>query len=126
DMVTTKTAITGGLGARQLAEVFGERYELPPDQAYNETCAAVAAIHWSWRLLLATGEARFADLIERIVYNAFAASFSVDGTSYFKGNPLQRRVDHAGAVGDPKVRAPWFWSACCPPNVTRLISSLEH
>jgi len=126
DMVATRTAITGGLGARQLGEAFGERYEIPPDQSYNETCAALASIHWSWRLLLATGEAAYAELIERTLYNAFAASVSVDGRQYFKGVPLQRRPDHAEAVGDPRTRDAWFWSACCPPNVTRLMASLEH
>ncbi|WP_246186935.1 glycoside hydrolase family 127 protein [Microlunatus speluncae] len=126
DAVATKTAITGGHGARQLKEAFGEGYELPSDQAYNETCAAVASIHWSWRLLLATGEARFADLIERTLYNVFAASVSLDGLEFFKGNPLQRRHDHEQVIGDPRYRGGWFWSACCPPNVTRLMSSLGH
>ncbi len=126
DAVATKTAITGGHGARQLKEAFGEGYELPSDQAYNETCAAVASIHWSWRLLLASGEARYADLIERTLYNVFAASVSLDGLEFFKGNPLQRRHDHEQVIGDPRFRGGWFWSACCPPNVTRLMSSLGH
>lgn len=126
DAVATKTAITGGHGARQLKEAFGEGYELPSDQAYNETCAAVASIHWSWRLLLATGEARFADLIERTLHNVFAASVSLDGLEFFKGNPLQRRHDHEQVIGDPRYRGGWFWSACCPPNVTRLMASLGH
>ncbi|WP_154792561.1 glycoside hydrolase family 127 protein [Occultella kanbiaonis] len=126
DLVATRTALTGGHGSRQLKEAFGEAYELPPDQSYNETCAAVASVHWSWRLLLATGESRFADLIERTVYNVFAASVSLDGLEFFKGNPLQRRSDHALAIGDPRWRDGWFWSACCPPNVTRLMASLQH
>lgn len=126
DMVAARTALTGGHGSRQLKEAFGEAYELPSDQSYNETCAAVASIHWSWRLLLATGEARYADLIERTLYNVFAASVSLDGLEFFKGNPLQRRADHARAIGDPRFRDGWFWSACCPPNVTRLMSSLQH
>ncbi|QDP97096.1 glycoside hydrolase family 127 protein [Microlunatus elymi] len=126
DMVASKTVITGGNGARMLKEAFGEGYELPSDQSYNETCAAVAAIHWSWRLLLATGEARYADLIERTLYNVFGASVSADGTEFFKGNPLQRRHDHEQVIGDPRYRGGWFWSACCPPNVTRLMASLQH
>ncbi|CAM3625902.1 glycoside hydrolase family 127 protein [Occultella aeris] len=126
DLVATRTALTGGHGSRQLKEAFGEAYELPPDQSYNETCAAVASVHWSWRLLLATGESRYADLIERTVYNVFAASVSLDGLEFFKGNPLQRRSDHALAIGDPRWRDGWFWSACCPPNVTRLMASLQH
>lgn len=126
DMVATRTSLTGGLGSRQVGEVFGERYELPPDLSYNETCASAASIQWSWRLLLATGRARYADLIERTLYNAFAAARSDDGRTYYKGNPLQRRADHAEAVGDPRCRDEWFFSACCPPAVTRLVASLEH
>ncbi|WP_063784111.1 glycoside hydrolase family 127 protein [Streptomyces sp. SBT349] len=126
DMAATRTALTGGLGSRQVGEVFGERYELPPDLAYNETCASAASVQWSWRLLLATGEARYADLIERTLYNAFGAARSADGRRYYKGNPLQRRADHAEAVGDPRCRDEWFFSACCPPAVTRLVGSLEH
>ncbi|MFI1848250.1 glycoside hydrolase family 127 protein [Streptomyces sp. NPDC020480] len=126
DMAATRTSLTGGLGSRQVGEVFGERYELPPDLSYNETCASAASIQWSRRLLLATGEGRYADLIERTLYNAFAAARSVDGRRYYKGNPLQRRPDHAEAVGDPRSRDEWFYSACCPPSVTRLVASLPH
>ena len=125
DMVATRTAITGGHGSRLLGEAFGDRYELPPDLGYNETCAAVAAIHWSWRLLLATGEARFADLVERLLYNGFAAAMSVDGRRFSKGNPLQRRPGHR-PFEDTWRRQEWFPSACCPPNVTRLLASLQH
>jgi DUF1680 family protein len=125
DTVATKTALTGGLGARHATESFGDRYELPPDRGYNETCAAVASVHWSWRLLLATGEARYADLIERTLHNAFAASTSVDGTRFFYVNPLQRRGDHLD--GDDRGRRnAWFSCACCPPNVMRLVASLGH
>ncbi|WP_169790876.1 beta-L-arabinofuranosidase domain-containing protein, partial [Streptomyces pathocidini] len=108
------------------AEVFGEAYELPPDLAYNETCAQAASIQWSWRLLLATGDTRYADLIERTLYNGFAAARSADGKRYYKGNPLQRRADHAEHVGDPRYRDEWFYSACCPPAFTRIVASLEH
>jgi uncharacterized protein len=57
DMVTTKTYLTGDNGSRHATEGFGDRFELPPDRAYNETCAAIASFQWSWRLLLATGDA---------------------------------------------------------------------
>ncbi|WP_116950585.1 glycoside hydrolase family 127 protein [Jiangella endophytica] len=125
DTVAHKTALTGGHGSRHLFEAFGDRDELPPDQSYNETCAAVASIHWSWRLLLATGESRFADLVERTLYNTVAASTNVHGDRFFYVNALQRRPD---ATPPPKGgrRRPWFRCACCPPNVARLIGSLGH
>ncbi|MBB5791425.1 glycoside hydrolase family 127 protein [Jiangella mangrovi] len=125
DTVAHKTALTGGHGSRHLFEAFGDRDELPPDQSYNETCAAVASIHWSWRLLLATGEAQFADLVERTLYNTVAASTNVDGDRFFYVNALQRRPD---ATPPPKGgrRRAWFTCACCPPNVARLLGSLGH
>ncbi|WP_336204149.1 glycoside hydrolase family 127 protein [Nonomuraea sp. LPB2021202275-12-8] len=125
DMVATKTSITGGHGSRHDGEAFGERYELPPDRSYNESCAAIASIHWNWRLLLATGQGRYADLIERTLYNAFAASTSADGTRFFYVNPLQRRADlfEDAYLGR---RREWFACACCPPNIMRLVSSLGH
>lgn len=125
DMVATKTTITGSLGSRHSHEAFGDRYELPPDRSYNETCAAIASIHWSWRLLLATGHGRYADLIERTLYNGFAGSTSADGTKFFYVNPLQRRYDHIEG-DDPGRRKQWYSCACCPPNIMRLISSLGH
>jgi DUF1680 family protein len=124
DMVTAKTYLTGGNGSRHSDEAFGDRFELPPDRAYNETCAAIASFHWSWRLLLATGEARYADLMERLLYNAFGASISTDGQRFFYVNPLQRRWDHFEG-DDPGRRHEWFSCACCPPNIMRLLASLE-
>ena len=71
DLASTKTYLTGGVGSRHYDEAFGDSYELPPDRAYCETCAAIASIMWNWRLLLVTGESRFADLLERTLYNGF-------------------------------------------------------
>ena len=42
-MATTKQYVTGGLGARWEGEAFGDPYELPPDRAYAETCAAIGS-----------------------------------------------------------------------------------
>jgi DUF1680 family protein len=125
DMVTTKTALTGGNGSRHEGESFGDRFELPPDRAYNETCAAIASFQWSWRLLLAAGDAKYADHMERILYNGFAAAVSTDGMRFFYVNPLQRRVDHY-EKDDPGRRREWFKCACCPPNIMRLLASLHH
>ncbi|MEO6711825.1 MAG: beta-L-arabinofuranosidase domain-containing protein [Mycobacteriales bacterium] len=128
DMVDGKMYLTGGVGSRHKDEAFGEPYELPPDRAYCETCAAISSVMWSWRMLLATGEARFAELIERTLYNGFAAATSLDGRKYFYVNPLQTRSkeatgpDHRGSG----QREPWYRCACCPPNIMRLVSSLSH
>jgi uncharacterized protein len=127
DMVSSKLYITGGVGSRHKSEGFGDPYELPPDRAYCETCAAIASIQWNWRLLLATGDAAYADLIERTVYNGFASSTGLDGTSFFYSNPLQVREEHeASDEEESGRRLPWYACACCPPNVMRLVATLQH
>lgn len=128
DMVAGKTYLTGGVGSRWEGESFGDAFELPPDRAYAETCAAHASILVSWRLLLATGEARFADLIERTLYNAFAPGLSLDGTRFFYVNALQIRpdADQDHSRSPARGRQPWYSTACCPPNVMRTLSSLEQ
>ena len=127
DMVSSKLYITGGVGSRHKSEGFGDPYELPPDRAYCETCAAIASIHWNWRLLLATGHAAYADLIERTIYNGFASSTGLDGTSFFYSNPLQIRDKHeASDEEESGRRLPWYACACCPPNVMRLVATLQH
>jgi uncharacterized protein len=125
DMVATKTYLTGGNGSRHVDEGFGDRFELPPDRAYNETCAAIASFHWTWRLLLATGDAKYADHMERVLYNGFGAAVATDGLRFFYVNALQRRPDHF-EKDDPGRRRVWFNCACCPPNIMRLLASLEH
>jgi DUF1680 family protein len=82
---------------------------------------------WSWRLLLATGPARYADAMERLLYNAIAGALSIDGRNFFCANPLQVRAVHDG-TGEYEScdRRPWFSCACCPPNLARLMASLHH
>ncbi|MFF3331009.1 glycoside hydrolase family 127 protein [Streptomyces sp. NPDC002888] len=127
-MVSTKTYLTGGVGARHEGESFGEAYELPPDRAYAETCAAIASVQWSWRMALLTGEAKYSDLVERTLYNGFLSGVGLDGDSWLYVNPLQVREEYEGANEDDKAarRTPWFRCACCPPNVMRLLASLPH
>jgi hypothetical protein len=125
DMVAAKTYLTGGNGSRHEGESFGDHFELPPDRAYNETCAAIASFQWSWRLLLATGDAKYADHMERVLFNGFAGSVNTEGDRFFYVNPLQRRVDHY-EKDDPGRRREWFKCACCPPNIMRHLASLHH
>jgi hypothetical protein len=73
---------------------------------------------WNWRLLLVTGESRFADLIERTLYNGFLSGLSLDGETFFYSNPLHSRS------GEQRHR--WNPVACCPPNIMRLLASLHH
>ncbi len=111
-----KVYVTGGLGSRWSGESFGDDYELPNDRAYAETCAAIGGVMWNWRMLLCRGEARFADWLETALYNGVLAGLSLNGDHYFYQNPLADRGRHR--------RRDWFETACCPPNVARLLMSL--
>ena len=108
-------------------EAFGDPYELPNERSYCETCAAIASVMFSWRMLMITGEARYADLIERTLYNGFLGGLSLDGSKFIYANPLQVREGHlAGGNDGDYARKSWFHCACCPPNVMRTLASLEH
>ena len=126
-MLATKSYLTGGLGSRWDGEAFGDPYELPADRAYAETCAAIGGVQWAWRMLLATGDALYADALERMLYNGFAAGVSLSGDEYFYVNALQvRGGSHADHERSPAGgRQAWFGCACCPPNVMRTLSSLD-
>jgi DUF1680 family protein len=126
DLYRTKTHISGAHGSRHRDEAIGDAYELPPDRAYAETCAAIGSFQLAWRLLLATGDAHYADEMETCLYNAIAVSTSCSGTEFFYSNPLQMRSGHDGSQEDaPSRRLPWFSCACCPPNIARLIASVH-
>lgn len=123
-----KMYVTGGLGARHRDESFGDAYELPSERAYAETCAAIADVMWSWRMLLASGDGRYADAMEWALLNAVAVGAAQDGRSFFYSNPLQVRSTHAEDTDWNSFvhRAAWFGCACCPPNLGRLVASLGH
>ncbi|MCP2329184.1 hypothetical protein HDA40_007691 [Hamadaea flava] len=127
-----RTYLTGGMGSRHEDEAFGEDFVLPSDRAYSETCAGIATVMLAWRLLLATGRPRYADVIERVLYNVVATSLGDDGRSFFYANTLHQRTPTAvvpedqeqlGFGGGP--RAPWFEVSCCLGNTARLLASLS-
>jgi DUF1680 family protein len=122
----SKTYLTGAQGSRHRDEAFGDPYELPPDRAYGETCAAIASFQWNWRMLLATGGHRYADEMERVLYNAIAGATALSGRHFFYSNPLQLRAGHDGSIEDsPSQRLSWYHCPCCPPNLARLFATLH-
>jgi uncharacterized protein len=114
---THRMYITGGVGSRHEGEAIGNDYELPNDVAYCETCAAIASVMWNYRMLLLTGESQYADLMEHTLYNGVLPGIAVDGEHYFYVNPLANDGSHR--------RQPWFECACCPPNIARLLASIN-
>jgi len=116
DIVGTKTYVTGGIGASGGNEGFNGYYNLPNMSAYCETCASVGMVLWNYRLFLADGNAKYYDVLERTLYNAFLSGVSLSGDRFFYPNVLESMGQHN--------RGKWFGCACCPPNVARLLPSL--
>lgn len=116
DLVNRKMYVTGGVGSREAGESIGLPYELPNAQAYGESCAAIGNMMWNWRMLAVTAEARFADVMERALYNGINSGMSLSGTLYCYRNPLE-------STGE-KIRNEWYDTTCCPPNLERILASL--
>ena len=116
DVVTKKLYVTGGIGSAGDIEGFGPPYELANHSAYCETCASIANVYWNFRMFLLHGDARYLDVMERVIYNGVLPGDSLQGDRFFYPNPL------SSISG--RDRTPWFTCACCPPNVARFIPSI--
>ncbi|MDR1958375.1 MAG: glycoside hydrolase family 127 protein, partial [Planctomycetaceae bacterium] len=126
--VNQKMYITGGIGSRHKDEAFGNNYELPNKTAYCETCAAISLVFWTQRMNMLTGEAKYADVIERVIYNGMLSGVSLDGKLFFYVNPLEadkiQPTPHDVVKNNNHHRQPFFETACCPTNVIRFLPSL--
>ena len=123
NVVSRKLYLTGGIGARRDGEAFGDDYELPNRTAYAETCAAIANAMWNHRLFLLHGDAKYLDVLERIVYNGVLSGVSLDGERFFYPNPLASDGERSFNMGQ-KGRSAWFDCSCCPTNVARFLPSI--
>ena len=116
NLTSRRMYITGGTGPSRHNEGFTTDYDLPDETAYAETCATIALVNWNQRLLQFAGESRFADVLERGLYNGFLSGVSLAGNTFYYENPLSSAGDHH--------HVPWFQCPCCPPNVARVIASV--
>ncbi|HEY3761673.1 MAG TPA: glycoside hydrolase family 127 protein [Verrucomicrobiae bacterium] len=138
NVVTRKMYITGGCGAlydgaspdggkdaKSIAVVrqsYGRNYQLPNTTAYSETCANIGNVFWNWRMFLATGDAKFMDVVELALYNSVLSGGSLDGTNFFYTNPLRVTDPMPASLRWSRVRVPYVGSFCCPPNLVRTIA----
>ena len=116
NMVTRRMYVTGGIGSLPALEGFGADYELDPEYAYAETCAALAGMFWNWEMALITGQARYSDLFEWQLYNAAGVGMGLSGENYLYNNPLASQ----GGV----ARKAWYAVPCCPSNLSRTWAGL--
>lgn len=128
NIVNRRMYITGGIGSMEQGESFTADYDLPPDLAYAETCASVGLIFFARRMLALDHHHKYADVLERALYNTVISGMSLDGTKFFYVNPLEVYPEILGKNKNYKhiqaERQGWFTCACCPPNVARLLASL--
>lgn len=122
--------VTGAIGSAYEGEAFTKDYHLPNDTAYAETCAAIGLIFFSNKMLSLERDGKYADVVERALYNCVLAGMQLDGTRFFYVNPLEALPGISGEAQTHKhalpVRPKWFACACCPPNVARLLSSISE
>lgn len=130
DVTEQKMYITGGLGSTYIGEAFTTPFDLPPDQAYTETCAGIALCFFSRGMQALDNDARYADVLERALYNGVLSGLSTDGAQFFYENPLEINLSERfssvwGARRFPAHRrVACFGCSCCPPNVNRLLPTL--
>jgi DUF1680 family protein len=116
DLNSKNLYVTGGLGPSKQNEGFTCDFDLPNSTAYAETCAAVGLVFWSSRMLGMGPNIRYADAMERALYNGSLSGLSLDGSLFFYENPLRSRGEHHRWV--------WHRCPCCPPNVGRMVASI--
>ena len=117
-LTSAQMYVTGGIGGFASNEGYGDDYDLPNETAYAETCAAIGLVFWASRMLQTDCDRRYADVMERALYNGVLSGVSLDGTKFFYDNPLASSGKHH--------RQDWFGCACCPPNIARLMASFGH
>jgi len=120
--------ITGGLGSQAHGERFTVDWDLPPDRAYAETCASVGLALWASRMSSIDMDSRYADAVERVLYNGILSGLSLEGTRYFYVNPLEVSPGIASSRQDHEhvlvKRVEWLGCSCCPPNIARTVASM--
>lgn len=122
DAVNRQMYIEGGLGSTASNEGFSYDYDLPNETNYCETCAAIALIFWGKRMLRLAGDAKYSDVVERALYNNCLGSMALDGKSFYYRNELEIWGEKVEKAARPK----WHSCACCPPNLARLLLSLDR
>ncbi len=129
DNITQKRMyITGGIGSGYEGEAFTADYDLPNDMGYAETCASIGLAFFARKMLERNPSEKYADVLERALYNGILAGIQLDGKRFFYVNPLEVNPGISGVLYGYKHVLPhrpgWYACACCPPNLVRMIMSL--
>ncbi len=142
DIVTRKMYINGACGAlydgtspdgtdykpaniQKVHQSYGRPYQLPQSTAHNETCANIGNMLFNWRMLEATGDSKYADIVENCFFNSILCGISLDGKRYFYTNPLRMSDELPYTLRWPKERAEYISCFCCPPNTLRTLCETQ-
>lgn len=124
NIVQKKMYLTGGIGSNPSSESFTPAWNLPNDTAYAESCASMGLVQLSLRLLNITGDGRYADILEQVLYNNALSGLGMDGLRYFYAN-MQEADDNSFIHGTNQCeRQPWFGCSCCPTSYCRFLPQL--
>lgn len=144
DLISHKLYVTGGCGAlydgvspdgtsyspavvQKVHQAFGRDYQLPNFTAHNETCANIGNVLWNWRMLLITGDAKYADIMELALYNSVLSGVSLAGDGFLYTNPLSYSDRLPFEQRWSKKRVPYISkSNCCPPNTVRTVAEVVN
>ena len=143
DIVTRKMYINGACGAlydgtspdgtnytpdsiQKVHQSYGRPYQLPHSTAHNETCANIGNLFFNWRMLEATGDAKYADIVENCLFNSILCGISLDGEKYFYTNPLRMSDELPYTLRWPKERTKYISCFCCPPNTLRTLCEAQN
>ena len=128
NIIGKRMYITGSIGSAELGERFTCDYDLPNHSNYSETCASIGLALFCKRMLEMEKDAKYADIMERTLYNSVVSGISLNGDAFFYVNPLEVNPDFAEDNSNLRhvktVRQGWFGVACCPPNIIRTLASL--
>ncbi len=143
DIVNHKMYITGGCGAlydgtspdgtcytpdsiQKVHQAYGRAFQLPNSTAHNETCANIGNLLFNWRMFCISGEGKYNDIVERVLYNSLLSGISLDGIKYFYTNPLRLSDEFPYTLRWPKERTSYISCFCCPPNTVRTICEAQN
>ena len=137
DLTEHKMFLIGGVSAvpvglshnAPVVEATGPPYDLPNTSCYNETCGQIGCFMWAYRMLCNHPEGRFADLMEREMFNGFLGAIGLDGRSWFYRNTLRRFDENyeapAGWTDMAQRGPPTPPTICCPSNLLRTMAQLS-
>ena len=126
DIASRKVFITGGIGSQQVEEVIGGEGDQVPERSYTESCAAIAMVLFSSRMLKITGKVKYADMMERACYNCALSGISLSGDKFFYSNPHAAHKNAERLEYTANVRKPWHKTSCCPTNYCRFMPQLQN